>query len=183
MSLNFDIFFKDLPGIGRRNPERVFLGLGSNVGDRAGFLKTGIERIRRFPKTRVVRVSSVYETEPWGGQNQADFLNQAVEIETRLDPKRLLKHCKAVERFVGSTKPWRWGPRRLDVDILVYGSLVCRTVKLGLPHPRLAERRFALAPLAEIAPALAVPGSGRTAAEALSDCNDPCGVQKWNPAS
>jgi 2-amino-4-hydroxy-6-hydroxymethyldihydropteridine diphosphokinase len=183
MSPNFDIFFKDLSRIGRHHSNLVFLGLGSNIEDRAFFLKTGLDQIRRLPKTRIVRVSSVYETEPWGKREQEPFLNQVIEIETRLDPLGLLDRCGEIEQSVGSIKPIRWGPRRLDVDILVYGTLTYRDERLQLPHPRLLIRRFALAPLAEIAPALAIPDAGISAAEALSACEDSCGVRKWNPVS
>jgi 2-amino-4-hydroxy-6-hydroxymethyldihydropteridine diphosphokinase len=181
MSPNFDIFFKDLSRIVRWNPTRVFLGLGSNIDDRECFLKAGLEGMGRIPKTRIVRVSSVYETDPWGLPDQGPFLNQVVEIGTRLDPILLLKRCVEIEKSVGSLKPIRWGPRRLDVDILVYGALTCRDKNLELPHPRLMHRRFVLEPFAEIAPGQIIPGAGISVADALSVCVDPCRVRKWDP--
>ena len=128
---------------------RVFLGLGSNLGDRRDHLRTAIASL-----PDVVAVSDVYETDPVGGPDQGRFLNLVVELDTDLDPHRLLGVCHRIESAAGRVRDVRWGPRTLDVDILWIDGVTVDTADLQVPHPRMMERRFVLEPLAELAPDL-----------------------------
>jgi len=139
---------------------RAFVGLGSNLGDREGTLRAAVGRLRALPRTRVVAVSTLRDTEPVGELEQPRFLNGAVELETELPARELLDALLELERRFGrdrSAAPLH-GPRTLDLDLLLYGD--DRIVEPGLtvPHPRLHERRFVLEPLAELDPSLEVPG-------------------------
>ena len=131
-------------------PVRVFIGLGSNLGDRMSFLRAGVAGL-----PDVVKVSPVYETDPVGGpEHQEPYLNVVVELHTGRSPSDLLSVAARLESEAGRTRTVRFGPRTLDVDILIYGDLSIDTPELQIPHPRMWERRFVLAPLAEIAPEL-----------------------------
>ena len=143
---------------------RAFLGLGSNMGDRAGHLREAIRRLDG-PGLRVTARSGVYETVPWGLTGQATFLNQVIGVDTGLAPRALLDRCRAVEASLGRVRSERWGPRTVDVDILVYGDAVVRERDLTIPHRDLAHRAFVLVPLAEAAPGLRLPDG--TAVDAL----------------
>lgn len=132
--------------------ERVFLGLGSNLGEREENIRGALNRIGALPDTRVVRVSSLHETAPWGVTDQPAFLNAAAEVRTELEPEALLNAVKAIEVEVGRTPTFRWGPRLIDIDVLLFGDRTLVTERLTLPHPRILERLFVLEPLAEIAP-------------------------------
>jgi 2-amino-4-hydroxy-6-hydroxymethyldihydropteridine diphosphokinase len=160
----------------------VFLGIGSNLEDRVSALRAAVERLRGVPSSRVTAVSSLYETEPWGNADQAAFLNQAVEMETALEPERLLEFCQAIELGLGRERTAKWGPRTIDIDILLVDARTVEGPALRIPHPHLGERRFALVPLAEIAPEAPVPGTGRTVAELLETCEDRGGVRLYGPA-
>jgi 2-amino-4-hydroxy-6-hydroxymethyldihydropteridine diphosphokinase len=129
----------------------VYLGLGSNLGDRAANLAAARERL-----APIKRASSIYETEPREMPNQPWFLNQVIEIETDLFPKQLLARTQKIERDLGRKRTVDKGPRTIDIDILLFGESVIHTAELEIPHPRLAERRFVLEPLAEIAPDLRI---------------------------
>lgn len=139
-----------------RLPPRVeqfaFLGLGSNLGDRLTTLQRAVDLLDADPRTRVDAVSSVYETAPVGGPEQGDFLNLAVRVATRRSPVALLALAHAVESALGRVRRERWGPRTVDIDILLYGQRLVRLPRLEIPHPRLLERAFALVPLVEVAP-------------------------------
>lgn len=141
---------------------RAFIGLGSNLGDRAGALRGAVRALDSVAGLRVVAASSCYETEPVGGPHQADYLNAVVEVETSLDPRALLDACHAIEDALGRDRSAevRWGPRAIDLDLLVVGDLTVDEPGLQVPHPRLRERAFVLVPLAEVAPDLEVPGLG-----------------------
>lgn len=145
----------------------AFLGLGSNLGDRLTELQEAVDRLEEDPRTRVEAVSSVYETEPVGGPAQEAFLNIAVRVATRRSPRRLLELCAAVEQAGGRERGVRWGPRTIDVDILVYGQRTVAHPQLEIPHPRLTERAFALIPLVEVGPGLQLP-DGSTPSGALA---------------
>jgi 2-amino-4-hydroxy-6-hydroxymethyldihydropteridine diphosphokinase len=132
--------------------ERVFLGLGANLGDRETTLRTALAGLAGLPGTQVVRVSTIIETEPWGYAAQPCFLNAVAELRTELEPPVLLEHLQRLERAAGRVPGPRWGPRTLDLDLLLYGRRCWRTPELTLPHPHLLERPFVVEPLAEIAP-------------------------------
>lgn len=142
--------------------ERVFVGLGSNLGDREGTLRAAVGRLRRLRETKVVRVSTLRDTAPVGYVDQPRFLNGVVELETALAPRALLAELLELERVFGrdrATVPAQ-GPRTLDLDLLLYGQDRIDEPRLRVPHPRIHERRFVLVPLAELDPALEVPGKG-----------------------
>ncbi len=130
----------------------AFLGLGSNLGSRKQNIRQAVTCLRQTSGIRVKESSSIYETAPIGGPaGQGKFLNACLEIETVLSPQRLLQALKAIERKLGRKRTVKWGPRVIDLDILLYGDRVIRTSRLTIPHPRLTERSFVLDPLAEIA--------------------------------
>jgi 2-amino-4-hydroxy-6-hydroxymethyldihydropteridine diphosphokinase len=145
----------------------TYLGLGSNVGDREANLRAAIERMRA-PDLRVLRVSPVYETEPLDYTRQRWFLNLVVEAETSLFPMQLLARVARIERALGRVRDIPKGPRTIDIDILLYGKAVIRSEALEVPHPRMNERRFVLAPLADLAPDLRNPITHRTVTEMLA---------------
>jgi 2-amino-4-hydroxy-6-hydroxymethyldihydropteridine diphosphokinase len=147
----------------------VYLGLGSNLGDRRRNLEAALDALRAHPQIAVTAVSSFLETDPVGGPpGQGKFLNAAAKIETDLSPEALLKELKRVERALGRKPGPRWGPREIDLDILLCGDTILETGTLVIPHPRMRERRFVLEPLAEIAPAARDPVTGRTVRELLA---------------
>ncbi len=150
----------------------VFLGLGSNLDNRLWFLFQTVRLIRATPSVHLLNVSSIYETEPYGKKDQRDFLNAVLEIETDFRPGKLLEWLKFIERKVGRVNRGHWGPREIDIDILLYGDLQMRLPWLHIPHPGLPHRRFVLTPLAEIAAYRNVPGSGGTVNELLFACRD-----------
>ena len=152
----------------------AFLLLGSNLGDRTQHLNHALKWLSSLGQ--VISASATYETEPWGKTDQATFLNRAIALKTGLEPEALLTKLKGIEREIGRTATVTWGPREIDIDILAMEGLIHQSPNLTIPHPRLAERRFALKPLAEIAPGLQIAGTGKTVAELLSACNDPLGV-------
>lgn len=142
---------------------RAYLSAGSNLGDRIANLDRAIGLIAGLDGVDVIAVSSYYETEPVGFADQPDFMNCAVGIETTLDPHQLLEALLHIEKSMGRTRSVRWGPRLIDIDILIYEGLSIRTDELEIPHPRMTERAFVMVPLAEIAPGLAagdaIPGA------------------------
>ncbi len=144
----------------------VYLSLGTNVGDRVANLRTAREAL--LPVVRIDQASPVYETEPWGYADQPAFLNQVVRGETDLSPQSLLAGLKALEVRLGRQPNFRYGPRLIDLDILFYDAAQLASDRLVLPHPRLAERAFVLVPLADLAPDLVHPGSGKTVREMLA---------------
>jgi len=154
----------------------VYLGLGSNIGNREGNLREALERLDAA-EIRVVRRSSLYETEPLELLDQPPFLNAAVEVKTDLFPLQLLARIRDIEREMGRRRVTPKGPRNIDIDILFYGRSVIQTAELETPHPRIAQRRFVLEPLAEIAPEFRHPVSGKTAHEMLAGL-EPQGVHR-----
>jgi 2-amino-4-hydroxy-6-hydroxymethyldihydropteridine diphosphokinase len=163
------------------NTRLVYIALGSNVGDRATHLARAVEEIGRSG-LRVLRQSSLYETQPVGGPPQARFLNAVVEVETDWMPLRVLHALQRIERAMGRRRSVAGGPRTLDLDLLFYGTSVIRSRELEVPHPRLAQRRFALAPLAELAPALSHPLLHKTVAELLAENAGGGQVRRLYPA-
>lgn len=163
--------------------QRVWIGLGSNVGDRAGHIEAGMAALGRLPGTRLAARSALIETEPMGLVGQERFLNAAAEIVTRLEPSDLLRRLHMIERSRGRNRDSgvRWGPRQLDLDILLIGPGVeIATAELIVPHPRLTERAFVLEPLSGIAPALYLPELGATVTELLGRLST--GVTAHRPA-
>jgi len=130
--------------------ERVFVALGSNLGDRARWLAAARERLAALPGTRVVRTSRVEETAPLGPGAQGPYLNQMVELDTALEPDALLAACLGIEAALGRTRTVRWGPRRIDLDVVRYGERTVDTPALRIPHPELPHRPFWQRELAEL---------------------------------
>lgn len=149
----------------------AYLSIGSNLGDRLGHLVRGVRALLAPGTVRLLAVSSVYETAPWGKEDQPAFYNAAVAVATALRPLELLALCHQAEAALGRERRERWGPRTLDVDICLYGDEVVAHPDLVVPHPRLGQRAFMLVPLLELAPDLALPG-GRPLASLLPDVAD-----------
>lgn len=143
----------------------VFLALGTNLGNRLENLQKAKQSLP--PKVEILEESSIYETPPWGYLDQPEFLNQVIEVKTKLPPWRLLRYLKAIEQQMGRVTLFRYGPRVIDLDIIFYGERVIDREKLKIPHPRMTERAFVLVPLAEIAPNLVHPVMGTSITELL----------------
>jgi 2-amino-4-hydroxy-6-hydroxymethyldihydropteridine diphosphokinase len=149
---------------------RAMIGLGSNLGDRAALLEGALAALASTPGVRIERVSSVCETEPVGGPpGQGPYLNAAAALETTLEPLDLLRVLQAIEARFGRVRTVRWGERTLDLDLLLFDDRIIASPELTVPHPRLAERRFVLEPLAEIAPDAVEPVTGRTVSGLLRE--------------
>jgi 2-amino-4-hydroxy-6-hydroxymethyldihydropteridine diphosphokinase len=161
---------------------RVYIALGSNLGSREEYLKSGIRGLSKC-HVDVNRTAALYSTAPRDVPDQPWFLNTAIEAETDLGPDELLSACLEIEKENHRTRDAtrRKGPRTLDLDIIFYGSQVIRTEALTVPHPRFPTRRFVLVPLAEIAPGFIDPGSGKTVAQLLQNCPDHAEVRPVAP--
>ena len=155
--------------------ETAYLSLGGNLGDPAASMGAALRMLDADPLTTVVSVSSLYRTPPWGKTDQPDFLNAAAEISTGLSPRGLLDLCLEAERKLKRVREERWGPRLIDIDILVFGNRAVHENGLEIPHPRMLERAFVLAPLAEIAPDFSV--DGKQLSEHLSAA-DTAGIER-----
>ena len=131
-----------------------YLGLGGNLGDKIKNLRTAIERIKKIPNVKLLKISSFYETKAWGVENQPDFLNAAIKISTTLEPLKLLDELQKIETELGRVRLEHWGARTIDIDILLIDDLKINYERLQVPHPFLFERDFVLVPLAEILPTL-----------------------------
>jgi 2-amino-4-hydroxy-6-hydroxymethyldihydropteridine diphosphokinase len=140
---------------------QAFLGLGSNLGDRAQNLQRAVDLLNAEAGVRVVGASSVWETDPVGGPSQPNYLNAAVRVETDLTPLELLLACQRTEATLGRVRDVRWGPRTIDVDVLLIDALVVDDPALTVPHPRMAERSFVLLPLLELDPDASLPDGTR----------------------
>jgi len=138
----------------------VYLALGSNLGNRSENLRSAIKNLGKGVK--VIKCSQVYETPPWGYEDQPKFLNQVIEVETNLAPSELLEYVKEVEGSIGREKTFRYGPRSIDIDILFYDDMVIDSPPLVIPHARISERAFVLNPLADLAPDFLHPVLGET---------------------
>ena len=152
----------------------VYLSLGSNMGDRQGYLQKAVKALNDLPETEVKAVSSYYETAAWGLTDQADFLNLALALDTQLPAETLLSSCQQIEKNLDRVRHEHWGPRTVDIDILLYGQETWGTEHLKVPHPFITQRAFVLVPLLEIAEDLDEPQTGQTYENYLSqlDTND-----------
>ena len=139
---------------------RAFVGIGANLGDPVAQVRAGVAALAALPHTRLVAASSLYRTAPLGFTAQADFVNAAALLESALAPRALLDHLHAIEAAAGRERRFKDAPRTLDLDLLLYGDATIDEPGLALPHPRLHERAFALAPLVELDPDCVIPGRG-----------------------
>lgn len=158
--------------------ERVHIAFGGNVGNVEENLRLALESLARLPRTCIRRVSSLYRTAPVGLTDQPDFLNGVAELETALAPRELLGELLAIEGSLGRTREVRWGPRTVDLDIVLWGQRVVDSADLEVPHPRMHERAFVLVPLAEIAPGARHPRLDRSVRELVASLPDAAEVAK-----
>lgn len=149
--------------------EGIFIQLGSNIGDRASYLKEAIGFIALEIGT-VVLSSSIYETAAWGLTDQNDFLNQVIQVKSTLSPMNILESCLSIEKKMRRVRMEKWGPRNIDLDLLFYHDKVMHSARLTLPHPRITERKFVLIPMCEIAPYFIHPVENVTCADLLRIC-------------
>lgn len=162
----------DIAGMPLGPPVRAAVGLGANLGDKAGNIRTAVEALDRMPGTRVIRVSRFFRTAPVGVTDQDWFVNAAALIETRLPARRLLAELLAVERAMGRARTIKWGPRPIDLDILFYGREIIEEEGLAAPHPLMDRRRFVLVPLMDVAPDWTHPVTGLSPARMLAALGD-----------
>jgi 2-amino-4-hydroxy-6-hydroxymethyldihydropteridine diphosphokinase len=157
---------------------RIFIGLGSNLGDRTRYLHRALSELVQLHQTTVKKYSSVYETEPVGVKGQPKFLNMVAELDSMLRPDDLIRELKDIELRVGRTAHEHWGPREIDLDLLYYGGEMLNETSLQVPHPEISNRRFVLVPLKEIAAEFQDPLRHLTVEELLQQCNDTSSVRK-----
>ena len=159
---------------------KVFLGLGSNIGDRMKFINSAIEMIEAIEGVSIIKKASIYETEPWGVKDQENFLNTVIEIESSLPPEELYIEIKEIERRLERTKMDRWAEREIDIDILFCEDNIIETERLKVPHREIENRRFVLIPMCEIASNFIHPGIGKSIKELLENTDDTLGVNKYS---
>ncbi|UXH42859.1 2-amino-4-hydroxy-6-hydroxymethyldihydropteridine diphosphokinase [Rossellomorea vietnamensis] len=157
----------------------AYISLGSNMGDRAGYLEKAINILSSHGKIEVTKRSSLYETDPVGFTEQDQFLNMVIEIRTSLSPETLLHQCLQVEIDLGREREFKWGPRIIDLDILLFNHETIEAENLLIPHPRMQERAFVLIPLLEVAPSIEHPSFNAPLAEFLDEIPDKEGVRLW----
>lgn len=157
--------------------ERVYLATGSNIGDKAANLAKALEWIELYVGD-LAQVSGVYRTAAWGKEDQPDFLNQVMAVNTNLEPETLLIAVMEIESKMGRERRIRWGERLIDIDILFYGQLVSHSQRLTIPHPFIQERNFVLQPLLEIAPDFIHPVLQKNIRELAAACPDPLAVER-----
>jgi 2-amino-4-hydroxy-6-hydroxymethyldihydropteridine diphosphokinase len=147
---------------------RTYVGLGSNLGDREAMIRSALEALHALPDTDLVRASSLYDTEAVGGPEQPNYLNAAAQLDTELSARQLLWNLQLIERRLGRVRAERWGPRVIDLDLLLYGAQIIDEPDLQVPHPELTNRSFVLVPLVELDPLLVHPATGETLVAHLS---------------
>lgn len=150
----------------------VYIGLGSNIGNKVGQVQLARKMIHKIRDLEVTRTSSLYLTSPWGNTEQEDFVNQVIEVRTKLSALDLLYRLQEIEIKMGRQRNERWGPRSIDLDILLYGDEIINLPNLRVPHPHIRERLFVLIPLQEINPGLVFPEDGVKLKEVLSNALD-----------
>lgn len=160
-------------------PTIAYISLGSNIGDKIESIRKALGMLERAG--RITAVSSLYRTEAVGYPEQEEFLNAVVALETNMSPLSLLATCHVIEDALGRRRLMHWGPRTIDLDILLYGDKVIDNGELTIPHPLMAERRFVLVPLCEIAPRAVHPVLNKTAEQLLKKLQDPHAVRKFRP--
>ena len=160
--------------------EKVILGLGSNIGNRSGFIKKAIKQISLIKGINVMAVSSLYETGPWGLINQRKFLNCIIICLSKLEPLILFNKLKGVEQRLGRKKRIKWGPREIDIDILFYGNKVIKINSFTVPHPMIEKRNFVLIPLNELIPDFIHPVKKIKVREILKACTDKSEAALYN---
>lgn len=154
---------------------RAFIALGSNIADKVGHLRLAAEKIGQLPETEIVARSTIWRTPPWGKLDQDWFANAVLGVDTALAPLALLDACLGIEAAMGRVRNERWGPRTIDLDLLIHGETAMKTERLTLPHPAIAQRAFVLMPLGEIAPDIRI--GGQTSARLLAKL-DTAGIEK-----
>ena len=163
---------------------RAFVGLGSNLGEREAMIRLALDDLARLPQTTLVRASSLYDTEPTGDVDQPNFLNAVAQLDTELTARQLLWNLLLIEKRLGRVRTQKWGPRTIDLDLLLYGSQVIEESDLRVPHPELTRRSFVLVPLVELDPLLVHPITGETLLDLLSRLNTrppvKRGTRLWN---
>lgn len=158
---------------------KVFLGLGSNLGNRAEYIEAAINEIGSLKDTKLMNKASLYETEPWGFKEQPDFINSAVEIETSLSAEELFNGVKGIEQKLKRQNVGRWQEREIDIDILFYGDEIIRTEKINIPHKEIENRKFVLVPMNELAPDFIHPVFNETINGLLNKSKDSLVVKKY----
>jgi len=159
--------------------EIAHIGLGGNIGDVEKNILEAVRKISLIPATRILKISSLYKTEPVGFESQPYFINAALEIETAQSPLELLNALHEIEAGMGRTRSVKWGPRTVDLDILLFGEKIIKSSAVNAPHPRMHERAFVLVPLAEIAPEAVHPVLSKTVNRLLSELPAAQGVELW----
>jgi 2-amino-4-hydroxy-6-hydroxymethyldihydropteridine diphosphokinase len=157
----------------------VYIALGSNIGDRAAYLEEAIDRLQRENDIEVVATSSIYETEPIGYVDQQSFLNMVIQIHTNLSPEKLLATTQAIEETCGRKRDIRWGPRTIDLDILLFDQQNMKIENLCIPHPRMFERAFVIVPLYELEPTIYFQMRNQSIEDIYEALPDKEGVNVW----
>ncbi|MEW6685248.1 MAG: 2-amino-4-hydroxy-6-hydroxymethyldihydropteridine diphosphokinase [Candidatus Edwardsbacteria bacterium] len=150
----------------------AYLSLGANLGDRLNNIRSALAALEKVPGIKISKISSIYETKPWGVKNQPDFLNTVAEIETELSPEELLIVFQRIETHLNRHRSTKWGPRTIDLDLLFYADEVINEKELKIPHPEIPRRAFVLAPLSEIAPDLIHPTLQKNICELFHSLNN-----------
>lgn len=160
--------------------KEVYLGLGSNKGERISFINKAISEIELLPRTEVFISAAIYETEPWGNIEQDDYLNTAIGIKTELNAEDLLKELKRIEKLIGRIENRKWSEREIDIDLLFYGDEIIEKENMKVPHGQIENRRFVLVPMKEIAPELIHPVLKKSISQLLNCTSDKLNVFKYN---